>query len=791
MRLKFLIIGLMSFFFYGANYGQQFQAQKSDSIVTSEGEKYYIHQVVKGNTLYNISKTYSISANEIEKINMQLKEGLKVGTYLKIPFHTPQNNDYIYHIVKKKETLYQIAQIYNVKIEDITNLNDIENNNISVGQYLKIPSIFSQTGQLDLHKPAAEVKIEKGDKDKYAKYTILKGETLFTISKKFGISIDAIMYLNDLQGSNIQSGQELLLPKNLLADAGKKSDSNKYILHEVKPKETLYGLAKKYAVSIDQIVAVNKIENQSIKIGQVLNIPRKLNSSGYIEHEVVERRDKLSKLAGKYQVSLMELRDANPKVKERLKKGTRILIPIGYVETDFQIKSPVKTDTIVQDGVEEEDQADALNQCIKITEQKRTYNIALMMPLYLDEVDSLMSLDSSFALGELKLAKPFKFIEFFEGFVIAAEELSNDGLDFNIQVYDVPREDEKVNNVLSNPNLLKSDLIVSLLYRQAFKKVSEFSNKNNIPLVNVLSKRRKIIYDNPHVFKIEPNQKNLYKQAIDYVLSKHLNDNVIIVRSNPYQLASDYQILKEGLANKLPTTAEISFRPIYERIEQLKTDFEESHIDFEQEMTSEIRRQIPNFDYERFKAFPDDSLKLYNKLQTVVYSQDSIEGLLSASTLYRNNLILALGTEEVFGIELFTKLNSLKDSLQYEVIGMPYWHEYYGIDVSYTQALSFKTFTNRFVDYDNQNVQNFIRKFRTQFVKEPEERNFAFLGYDVALFFLTTLKEYGTDFYDCIDKVEVDLLENRLEFHKIPNAGYENIHWNMLLQHDFKYHRIK
>jgi hypothetical protein len=78
-----------------------------------------------------------------------------------------------------------------------------------------------------------------------------------------------------------------------------------------------------------------------------------------------------------------------------------------------------------------------------------------MMPLYLDEVDSLMSLDSSFALGELKLAKPFKFIEFFEGFVIAAEELSNDGLDFNIQVYDVPREDEKVNNVFKQPKLAK------------------------------------------------------------------------------------------------------------------------------------------------------------------------------------------------------------------------------------------------------------------------------------------------------------------------------------------------
>jgi len=154
MQVKLFLLMFLCLLFSTYGWSQDFQASKSDASIQEGGKKYYIHTVEKGNTLYNISKVYNVSANTIEELNPELKLGLKIGMELKIPFHQPQAEDYIYHIVKKKETLYQISKIYNVNIEDITSINEIQDGNISEGQYLKIPSMFVQANQSNLHEAA-------------------------------------------------------------------------------------------------------------------------------------------------------------------------------------------------------------------------------------------------------------------------------------------------------------------------------------------------------------------------------------------------------------------------------------------------------------------------------------------------------------------------------------------------------------------------------------------------------------------------------------------------------------
>lgn len=784
MRVKLFILILLGLSVVFKLNAQEYVAKKSDATIQEAGKKFYVHTVEKGNTLYNISKAYNVSSNTIEQLNPELKQGLKIGMELKIPFHVPGSDDYIYHIVKKKETLFQISKIYNVRVEDITSINEIPDGNISVGQYLKIPSMFVHSNQTNLHSEAKEQIQEKIDDDKYKVYKVQSKETLFTIGKRYGISVDALMYLNDMSSPDLHEGQALLIPKKLFDQEEEPIDTDKFIEHKVKPKETLYGIARQYAIPMEQIVRNNGIADNQIQIGQVLLIPRQLNETGYIKHKVSERKDRLSKLAGKYNVSVSELKDANPRAGEKLKRGQSILIPIGYVETDFDVEE--EEVEIIEEEVEK---VVYPTGCEKQLNQEKRYQIALMLPLYLDEVDSLMVLDT-LELLDHKFDRPFKFVEFYEGAMLAVKELDSLGFDFDLHVYDVPRDVTLASQVLNNPELRNTDLIISLLYSKSFEVVSGFSKQYRIPLVNVLSKRRKVIYDNPNVFKIEPNSKNLYQQAIDYVLAEHREDNIIIIRSNPYQLASEFKLLEEGIKKEIPYLVSIPNSEVLGRISKLEMEYPEADKDFQNMMTQELRNQLPGFDYDRLQAFPEDSLMLPNRLRTVVYSIDSLDGIINASSLYRNNLVLALGSEEVFGIELFTKLNFLKDSFNYEVIGMPHWYEYNGLDVAYTQPMKLKVFNNRFVDYSEPESRDFVLSFRKEYGIEPQSARYAFLGYDVTKYFMTALQYYGKDFHDCLKDMDVNLLENQFEFKKIPEAGYENIHWNMLLQQDFQYHII-
>ncbi len=788
MKYSVFLTLLLSFCISFTAVSQDYTAQKSEETITEDGKKFYIHHVVKGNTLYNISKAYGVATNVILKNNPLLNDGLRMGMDLKIPYQAKKTTvDFIYHIVKKKETLYQISKIYNVTIEDIKTINQIQNEEISPGQYLKIPSMYVNADESSLHSEAKEEKTAKIDDDKYSIYKVQPKETMFTISKRFGISVDALMYINDLNDSSIQEGQVLLIPKKLTQPQQQVSvDSARFIQHKVKPKETLFGLARLYAIPVAEIEKNNELGDRQIQIGQTLLIPRKLNETGYIKHRVAERKEKLTQIAVSYDVTVAELEMANPNVASKLKRGESVLIPLDFIETDFE-------EEIVEDAGEEivNDTPDILEDslCGKLTTQDKRYQVVLMLPLYLNEIDSMMFIDT-LVLMDKKYDKPFKFIEFYEGALLAAREMNESGLDFDLHVLDVPRDAQGTREVLNNTDLSGADLIISLLYSKSFEVVSEYSNRLQIPLVNVLSKRRKVIYDNPNVFKIEPDEDVLIEKVGNYIVDRYQDHNIILVRSNPYQLANEYKELKQIIEEGMPKQAGIPNADILYKVSQFELDYPETKIDYTIHATKEIRKVVPGFDYELTQSYPNDTTLLPNSLKTVVYSVDSLYGLSEASSLFRNNLVVALGNEEVFAIELFTKLNFVRDSFDYQVIGLPHWSEYHDIDVAYTQPLGLQVASAKYIDYSKPAVQDFVLSFRDEFGIEPQKNRHAFLGYDVTKYFLTALANYGLKFQDCLDELDVELLENHLEFEKLPGAGYENKNWNILRQRNFNYHLV-
>ncbi|MCK5775302.1 MAG: LysM peptidoglycan-binding domain-containing protein [Bacteroidales bacterium] len=798
MKIKIIIL----FVFLGFGnllFAQDYAAVKTKETINENGKVYYIHTVVKGNTLYNISKAYEVSPDLLRKYNKDIDNGLKLGLELKIPKSPSSEQAFIYHIVKAKETLYQISKIYNVSVDDIVLLNSIKGKVISEGQYLKIPSSDSLSS-VKKTALAGEIVQDDYDKEKYIKYKVQPKETLFSIGKRFGISVDALMYINDLSVSSLSLGQELLIPIKLVQDKDKQAqDADKFITHKVKPQETLYGIAREYAVSVSDIRKNNEFGDREIQIGQTIRIPRELNNTGYIKHQVTHRREKLSKIAAEYNMSVTDLNKANPNIHKKAKKGQSVLIPLGFIETDFDQEKAIPESGVIV--LPDNDTVADVHEkliCEKNIEQTKTYQIALMIPLNLSEVDTLLGMTQRELLNNSK-SKAFRFIEFYEGALLAAQEMKESGFDFKGYVYDIPRDVNETAKVLNNPKLQDMDLIISLSYSDSFELISEFSKTYDIPLVNALSKRREIIYNNTNVFKVEPQADYLYTQTADYITNNYPNHNVIIVRSNQYQLAKQTELFVNSLREAQSKLVGVSNYHIarkmdsYHKIEKNAPENEDLELTtggLNQSFEKKVRNEHRDFNYEQIESSINDTLMLVNDLEMVIYSKDSLAGVVRASSLLRENLIVAIGQDEIFAIELFTQLNSVSKNYQYEVVGLPFWDGFNNLDVSYTQPKKLKIVNHRFVDYSKPEVIQFVKNFRAAYGIEPEIRKHAFLGYDLTKYFLTALKDYGNNFTNCLDYMEVDLLQNQLRFEDKEGRGYENINWNIIEQSDYNWYRV-
>ena len=163
------------------------QAQtKSTDIKTINGKKYYMHTVEKGQSLYAIAKTYSIDINSVLAENDDTIDGLKNGQLLKIPFEsllpkqhsTIDTNKYVYHIVIKGETLYSIGRQFNIDEKTLKGFNPSLVYGLKEGEQL----IISEKKN---NKQSNPIEISKyNDQPIVSTYTVLPGETLYSISKK-------------------------------------------------------------------------------------------------------------------------------------------------------------------------------------------------------------------------------------------------------------------------------------------------------------------------------------------------------------------------------------------------------------------------------------------------------------------------------------------------------------------------------------------------------------------------------------------------------------------------------
>ena len=233
-------------------------------------QNYKTHKVNPGETIEEIAKKYMVTPFDIYALNPDAKTSLIPNAILIIPnskfLEKPIEVEEIKvissktHKVKRKETLYSIAQKYNIKVEDIKKYNTrLYSENLRKGDKLKIPSF-------------GKVKTTSNLANTIKKYKVLAKEGKWRVAYKFGISVPELEGLNPKMTDSLQVGQEINVP-NIAANEEKIIEDT-YGYYSVLPKEGFYRLKVKLGLDQEQLVALNpELSDGNLKEGMILKVP--------------------------------------------------------------------------------------------------------------------------------------------------------------------------------------------------------------------------------------------------------------------------------------------------------------------------------------------------------------------------------------------------------------------------------------------------------------------------------------------------------------------------------------
>ena len=233
-------------------------------------QQYKSHAVQKGETVYSIAKEYNISEETIYNLNPDSRNGLKVNSVLILPSSSvissgTNNNNYREHKVKRKETLYGIAQLYNVGVDDIKKLNkELYSRGLKKGERLLIPAKANTVETTNTNTNNSLPGIQK--------YTVSAKETKFGIARKFGISITELEDLNPDLGE-LKVGTTIIVPDKAVVQNDEIDDEN-FQYYEVKAKEGFFRLKQKFGLSEEEIIALNPYAKEGLKEGMILKLPK-------------------------------------------------------------------------------------------------------------------------------------------------------------------------------------------------------------------------------------------------------------------------------------------------------------------------------------------------------------------------------------------------------------------------------------------------------------------------------------------------------------------------------------
>lgn len=277
------------------------------------------YTVKAGDTLYGISNQFGVSVTELADLNNVNAQTLQIGQVLTIPAKSGTNpNNMFMYTVQKGDSLYKIAQKYNTTVQAITSLNNLTSTNLSIGQVLRIPEMYTPEDQMMLPN--------------FISYTVKKGDNLYSIARDNKVSVDTIIKDNALTNNNLSIGQTIkirveneVIEECIGPDYTPPEDTFPTTTYTVKSGDNLYSIANRFNTSVTAIMNLNNLTNTNLSIGQQLKIPTS-SSVATTQTYTVKSGDSLYSIARKFNTTVDSIKNKNNLKSNLLTIGQKLII---------------------------------------------------------------------------------------------------------------------------------------------------------------------------------------------------------------------------------------------------------------------------------------------------------------------------------------------------------------------------------------------------------------------------------------------------------------------------------
>ena len=614
------------------------------------------------------------------------------------------NTEFYCYKVKTKETIFGIAKKFNVTQDELKQYNPSINNGLKKDFVLLLPvslidSRKNNNSTIQQSNPFVHI--------------VKKGETLYGLSKTYGVSQEDIIANNPQVRAGLKLGQEIVIPQPSVKESANEqlNMEGNVLYHTIKQGETLYRLSNNYNISIENILKLNPgVSPENFKIGTVIKIvanapktEKRETTVTVMKSYIAETGDNLKKIAKRTGVDIDDLEDANPNV-GKVKTGMTIQIPVAKTDS---------VDVVVSEGNEYElqhndsERIKEIYDSIHYLNSSKSINVALMLPFMLN---------NSVETKQSKL-----YTEFYKGFLLALKDVNeryNDN-EINVYTYDTEGTTDKLMSILSIDEVKEMDLIFAPDVLEQLDSISSFSKSNGIYVVNTFSVKDENYDNNPYMFQINIPQDNMYADVCDWI-SKDFKDYEVVF------------IHKKGNAKK-------------DIADNLKRYLEQE------------RRTVKEVEYS---------------------SVLTCEELLEVVNVNEKTLFIPTSGTKASLSQMIPALKKLKDEnpmMESAVVGYPEWSVYMEDWKQDFHTINAHFYSRVFVDEKAKDFEKFNSEYLKWYGEDLIESTpcFGYLGYDTGKYFLSEICKNGKDFNQ--NSSEYVGLQSSFEFDRINSwSGFVN-----------------
>ena len=385
------------------------------------------------------------------------------------------------HTVQQGQTLYSICKAYSAKEKDVLNANpELQSGTLSIGQIIKIP-----------------IENEISKDGKYIVYTVKKGETLYSLLKRFETTEKEFYEANPKLSRNesIRAGDEIYFPvkekksENVIVKKPEEEpkqnvitprDETKYIYHTVAKGETLYKLTKQYDISLDELVAENpSLADRPLSIGETIRVPRK-------------------------QIALVKQEENNKE--EKNGEPEHYIRPVNSENSELAETEP---DTVV------------------VLTDKKDFSIALLMSFETEaNLRDLANQEKRKVPQKIRTATE-RAVDFYSGCLVALENFRHDDVKIRFKAYDIGKDNTILTTMVGEGKLDNVDMIIG----PAYKSQVDYLNSLNlgIPMLLPFVTDENVLKSNPNNIMLNPSKQDIRNEVAKYA-SSIANSNALIIK---------------------------------------------------------------------------------------------------------------------------------------------------------------------------------------------------------------------------------------------------------------------